>query len=624
MENKKKKIRVAKTAFQAKWLEKLDANKTLVRKWAQQVSDDKYACFCILCKSKFKIDKGFDRINQHAKTAGHQTHAKSMENQTMLQVADETQSKSTSNTTISVPIATAKTSESNNNLEQLHGKKDKVEETSEKIIKLFNPRKEATKIELLWCLEIINRKNSTNSCQGIKELFTIMFHDAVPEAFSLSPKKANYLITDALGPYYKTILLSELKNVFFSLQFDETSNVKNKKELQTRVFFWAEEGKVIQRHLETRFIDKGDGKTIFKNLLGILESNGLSLNKLVTVSRDGPNVNKTVFNLFQKKQEELKNKTLIDIGSCFLHNVHNAFSKGLEELSIDISHFATDVYYFFHNKNDRWAKFEAIQSKLNLPNHVFERHLSTRWLTLGPAVKKIIEQLPALNEYFFKVASNEKNTCNKQSFLDIVQVLKKPFLKAYLVFVLYITEIFNQKFTLLMQKDQPLIHILFKQIETLVMIMMRSIVKPKRDKRIYDEKTDKYYDDVILTSDIMDSNNKLKQILDVSDNLLPLLEIDCGEEVQSMLQQFAKIDKLQFFKDIQGFYKQSILYLNSKIVNRSFLKNLQYLSPEKIKNSESSKSIIEIAKCLPLSDINLNVLNVEWTLLQIDDDVSFF
>lgn len=53
----------------------------------------------------------------------------------------------------------------------------------------------------------------------------------------LSSTKASYLTTYVLGPYFKDILLIELQapNVYFTLQYDETSNLKSKNELQIKV-----------------------------------------------------------------------------------------------------------------------------------------------------------------------------------------------------------------------------------------------------------------------------------------------------------------------------------------------------------------------------------------------------
>lgn len=156
---------------------------------------------------------------------------------------------------------------------------------------------------MYWCLEVINTKNSVNSCKGKNELFKCMFGDGVLETFSVSPAKASYLITEALGPYFKNQLLAELQDddVYITLQFDESGNVQSKKELQIRTIFWSNvDNCVVNRYLGTYFIEKGDGHTILKYLIKALDDNGLKINKTLFLAMDGPNVNKKVFRLYQK------------------------------------------------------------------------------------------------------------------------------------------------------------------------------------------------------------------------------------------------------------------------------------------------------------------------------------
>lgn len=78
------------------------------------------------------------------------------------------------------------------------------------------------------------------SCQYKKELFTAMFPGGVPENFSLSPAKAHYFITKALGPSFKNMLLQDFieSDVLLSYSFDDTSNVDSKKKLQLRIRYW--------------------------------------------------------------------------------------------------------------------------------------------------------------------------------------------------------------------------------------------------------------------------------------------------------------------------------------------------------------------------------------------------
>lgn len=107
---------------------------------------------------------------------------------------------------------------------------------------------------------------SLNTCQGIKQFFMTMFLEDASEKFSLSPRKAFYLITDTLYTYFHDILLNDINGehdcALVLLHFDETKNNRNKKEWQVRVIYWSySEGVVVNIHLVTKFIKRGDCDT---------------------------------------------------------------------------------------------------------------------------------------------------------------------------------------------------------------------------------------------------------------------------------------------------------------------------------------------------------------------------
>jgi len=60
-----------------------------------------------------------------------------------------------------------------------------------------------------------------------------------------------------------------------------------------------------------------------------LADNGLPVNKLIVLSSDGPNVNAAITNLVNKELTDSYIPMMVDIGSCNLHKVHNAFAKRL-------------------------------------------------------------------------------------------------------------------------------------------------------------------------------------------------------------------------------------------------------------------------------------------------------
>jgi len=65
-----------------------------------------------------------------------------------------------------------------------------------------------------------------------------------------------------------------------------------------------------------------------------LADNGLPVNKLIVLSADGPNVNAAITNLVNKELTDNRLPMMVDIGSCSLHKVHNAFAKRLATFRI--------------------------------------------------------------------------------------------------------------------------------------------------------------------------------------------------------------------------------------------------------------------------------------------------
>ncbi|KAJ8665763.1 hypothetical protein QAD02_007425 [Eretmocerus hayati] len=103
-------------------------------------------------------------------------------------------------------------------------------------------------------MNLVAEGYSANPCQDVKELFQAMFPGCIPELFSMSPRKASHLTTDALGPYFRQELLLDLQssNSRLVIQLDEFSNAKQRKELRIRISYWSNsQNRVVNRHLVT-------------------------------------------------------------------------------------------------------------------------------------------------------------------------------------------------------------------------------------------------------------------------------------------------------------------------------------------------------------------------------------
>lgn len=605
------------TKFQNGWLKKEDLNKTIVSKYLEKVENDLYKSYCKICQVYLNTKSGFCKILDHSKTQKHkQSLFKLKTSQTQIQVVQES---------VEVEGSSMNLIENIDNKNNSFVNQMKPVKSANLIYSLSDESLKVTRAEVLWCLEMVSKKQSFRSCNGKKQLFSCMFPGEISNSYSLAATKASYIVTEAIGPYFHDEIIKELKveETYVSLQFDEFTNSKNKKELGIRVQYWSsKQDKIVNKHLLTIFIDNGKADCIFKSLLKALDNNGIALRQILSLGMDGPKVNQKVFRLFQEEKKEKKLKSLINIGSCPLHVVNNTFCKGLENLSIDVSDLIIKVYYYFKRSELRWSEFCDIQKNEKLPSHKFIKHTSTRWLTISPAAERVLEQLKALRTYFLTYLPKDKpKDCKKQAYIDIVKYLNMPLLESTLEFTIYISKYFNKVFTCTMQRDEPLIHIVYVQLKQIILFLAGNVLKKTKSEKNEKETQDDSLENEKEKNDSFILNDALIECLSDKTSFLEIP--NCGEKTKICFLKLKDIDKKNFFKEVFEFHTTCITYLLSWVLSREVLKYFQCLVPENIKDSCSTEYVVKLANELPIENIDISLLSVEWSILQGEDKISF-
>ena len=100
-----------------------------------------------------------------------------------------------------------------------------IEQTSTQLTKLVL-RKEQHKAEIFWALKSVMSHFSLNSAQDRTEIFKVIFPDInIAQGMSCGPTKLSYLITFGIAPYFKQLLIDDLKKApCFVVLFDESLN----------------------------------------------------------------------------------------------------------------------------------------------------------------------------------------------------------------------------------------------------------------------------------------------------------------------------------------------------------------------------------------------------------------
>ena len=136
----------------------------------------------------------------------------------------------------------------------------------------------------------------------------------------------------------------------------------------------------------------------------VLESAGLDLNKQISISMDGPAVNKLFFEKYIEKLQAsgIPLYKLIDVSTCPLHIVHNAFKNCLSPvtglLTSSLEEVLADMHTFFKLS---FIRREIYFDSARMPGEA-ELPLSftvTRWLSMDQAVERFLDQYENLKHF---------------------------------------------------------------------------------------------------------------------------------------------------------------------------------------------------------------------------------
>lgn len=135
----------------------------------------------------------------------------------------------------------------------------------------------------------------------------------------------------------------------------------------------------------------------------LLDNFGLSFDQVTAFSADNTNVNygihnsSQVFTSLKKKQKDLLQ------GNCHAHIVHNTVKHALENVVLK-------VYGFFSTSAKRRESLKEFCRFCDVEFQEILRHVTTGWLSLNPAISRLMQTWTALKSYFISL----EEECPKQ------------------------------------------------------------------------------------------------------------------------------------------------------------------------------------------------------------------
>ena len=98
-----------------------------------------------------------------------------------------------------------------------------------------------------------------------------------------------------------------------------------------------------------------------------------------------------------------------------LQVVHNGFGKGLEMYSKDIDQLCLDLHAICKYSAARKEDYQQLQANLGADIETFQQHTKIRWLSIGPAIRRVLEQWDMICQF---IKDLEKDNTRKPKTIN--------------------------------------------------------------------------------------------------------------------------------------------------------------------------------------------------------------
>jgi hypothetical protein len=294
---------------------------------------------------------------------------------------------------------------------------------------------------------------------------------------SIGQDKVSYSIKFGLAPYFHAQLMDVvLKSAAYVICFDESLNkVTQEGQMDCYVrFFNNDKKQVMTRYITSSFL----GHATANNMKAAFTENCKRLDprKLLQISMDGPSVNlKLHRTLSSEMMEDADNPSLVDIGTCGLHTVHNAFKAAMQATEFGIDSLLSSLWWLLHDTPARREDFKKIIKDVNVRFPL--KLCAHRWAENVNVIRRALDIWPAIEKYVKHVQEphNAKIKPSSASYKRIEKAIHNP-LRCRLQFALSLAlqlHPFQTKF----QSDWPLVPLLPEAVGALLTSVLARFIK---------------------------------------------------------------------------------------------------------------------------------------------------
>lgn len=221
--------------------------------------------------------------------------------------------------------------------------------------------------------------------------------------FSLGRTKCQTIVQNVITPYWKEKLQEDLNETNFVTITIDASNKGDLQMIPVMVRYFLPHKGVQVKMLDFQSVPGEKSEILTNQIFDIISKYKIS-DKIIGFCADNCNTNfggvarRGKNNVYFRLKELLK-RNIIGIG-CVAHIIHNCIQNAVDILPFDIEVLVVKIYKYFYIYTVRVTELKEFCQFANVEYQRVLKHGNTRFLSLLPAIKRIIAIFEGLKSYF--------------------------------------------------------------------------------------------------------------------------------------------------------------------------------------------------------------------------------
>nr|XP_012219350.1 PREDICTED: zinc finger MYM-type protein 6 isoform X2 [Linepithema humile] len=435
--------------FQQKWL---DVEQ--FKPWLCEVSHNENLFFCSFCNKS--IVGGKSQIWRHGKSKAH------------IKMSED------NNIETNETNKTNETNESNEDDNML---------SNESLLSQITFEERKKSAEIRFAALIADKNIPYQTAEDILSFFQQIGEDYhVLKNMSMGRTKCKNIITNVLYPVEMNRVVNSIQKTKFSIFIDETFDISNEKWTTFFVRYVDPETLDIRSQLVKliNIDDKNKCDDVMideEKLFHVFQCEMSKLNipflNIVALScNDASAMTDTYLSFKEKLEETCKNLLTF---SCPCHSTALAVTTAYRNIPDYCKDFLKKIANYINNSPKNSTIYEEFSECIQETNCKILKLSDTRWLSHYSYIKKLLESWDTIKFFLAKMDRNEKS---KSSGQDLLIIMEKLEVKAYLLFLKHILFCFNS-FNIFFQTLETKIHLLQPKSVEFLTIVSKYFLKQK-------------------------------------------------------------------------------------------------------------------------------------------------